>query len=388
MIKSLRYWCVALLLAFSFHCCFATVSHAQSILDIFEKPMPKMEGEDYDTFVKNSKFEEEYPVGSRDLSYEVRLPQDWEKAEGVSMSSLVVDDNILSTINKYWGPVSTGTRHYMTVQVVGLKVQMTAKDWFVRYILDNQYTVQGVDVIDDRDAEALYIFVQDNVSYVTRSRVIISGKKVIFVQHYLPIEEWHDNKVAQAHMLKSFQLKYPSEEVVEELLAAQMLDIAEFKYPETWELKPGAMRSVDRVKSQLLNVDKSPTGQRILDGQIDLQLVSVFATEGIEEELDNIQDDLVKRGLFIQEEMDDHTQYMFDGTDLVGTTYVYQLADKNMSIKAYEYWITIMAYGDYFYFMTLTTPSRETDFFKWSRNVQTYQTVSRYFKNIETSALE
>ena len=59
-----------------------------------------------------------------------------------------------------------------------------------------------------------------------------------------------------------------------------------------------------------------------------------------------------------------------------------------MSIKAYEYWITIMAYGDYFYFMTLTTPSRETDFFKWSRNVQTYQTVSRYFKNIETSALE
>ena len=189
-------------------------------------------------------------------------------------------------------------------------------------------------------------------------------------------------------MLKSFQLKYPSEEVVEELLAAQMLDIAEFKYPETWELKPGAMRSVDRVKSQLLNVDKSPTGQRILDGQIDLQLVSVFATEGIEEELDNIQDDLVKRGLFIQEEMDDHTQYMFDGTDLVGTTYVYQLADKNMSIKAYEYWITIMAYGDYFYFMTLTTPSRETDFFKWSRNVQTYQTVSRYFKNIETSALE
>jgi hypothetical protein len=370
-------------LSFVFILSFASTVSAQAILKIFDKEMPQFDALSEEEFLAATNAESETPVGARGLAFDVRIPKDWMKADDVSLGSLIISDKILSNLARYFGPVTTGTRHQMLVQVVGVDHQMTAKQWFVRYILENGYTVEGVTVYDDRRAEGLYIFVEDNISYVVRSVVQINGKNVVFVQHFLPIEEWHDNKVMQAQVLTSFALQRSSDEDIEEMKGFTFLDIATFQYPESWRLKANNIRSVDRMKAEILNLREKTVGLdsvQSLSGRIGFNLISIFATDGIDEEIEKFKLGLAEKDLYVQEDMGDYTDFVFNDPEFVAETYVFKIVDKHRGLQEYEYWITVMGHGDYYYFVTMLTPARENDFLKWSRNTQAYKIVAKKFK--------
>ena len=376
-------------LSFVFVLSFAGLAHSQAILKIFDVEMPEIELLPNDEFVAQTYRQTETPVGAKELAFDLRIPKDWTKADDVSLGSLVISDNIRSNLAKYFGPVTTGTRHHMLVQVVGVNHQMTAKQWFVRYILENGYTVEGVTVHDERRAEGLYIFVEDNISYVARSIVQLNGKNVIFVQHFLPIEEWHDNKVMQAQMLNSFKLKRASKTNIEEMKDYTFLDIAKFEYPESWRLKANNIRSVDRMKAEILNLTEKKVGEervQSLSGRIGLHLISIFATKGIDEEIEEFQLGLSDKELYVQEDMGNYTDFVFEDPEFIAESYVYRVVDKHRGLQDYEYWITVMGHGDYYYFVTMLTPARENDFLKWSRNTQAYKVVAKSFKPVDKAA--
>jgi hypothetical protein len=376
-------------LSFAFVLSFSGAVYSQAILKIFDVEMPEIELLSDDEFVSKTYRQTETPVGAKELAFDVRIPKDWTKADDVSLGSLVISDKILSNLARYFGPVTTGTRHQMLVQVVGVTHQMTAKQWFVRYILENGYTVEGVTVHDERRAEGLYIFVEDNVSYVVRSVVQLNGKNVIFIQHFLPIEEWHDNKVMQAQMLESFKLKRPNNSPIEEMKDYTFLDIAKFEYPESWRLKANNIRSVDRMKAEILNLAEKNVGAdniQSLSGRIGFHLVSIFATKGIDEEIEEFQLGLSDKELYVQEEMGDYTDFVFEDPNFIAESYVYRVVDKHRGIQDYEYWLTVMGHGDYYYFVTMLTPARENDFLKWSRNTQAYKVVAKNFKPVDKVA--
>ncbi len=363
--------------------CGSGAVQAQQILDIFKKDMPKIELLPEEEFVEKTVSQHEMPVGARALSFSIRIPKDWTAADDVSLGSLVISDKIVSNMAKYFGPVSTGVRHRMSVDVIGVTYQMTAKHWFIQYILDNGYSVQGVTVHDDHRVEGLYIFVEDNVSYVVRSVVQLSGKNIVFVQHFLPLEEWHANKVMQAQVLKSFALDTLSTETIEKMKTYNFLDIAEFQYPESWKLKVKAIRSVDRMDAEILNRHEQQYGARsvdLLSGRISFELISIFATQGVDNEIERFKAELTERGLFVQDFMGDYTDFVFEDPDVMAETHVFEMIDKNQGAQEYEFWVTVMAFGDYYYYISLLTPTRESDFLKWSRNTQAYKMTANLFR--------
>ena len=55
---------------------------------------------------------------------------------------------------------------------------------------------------------------------------------------------------------------------------------------------------------------------------------------------------------------------------------IYEATDTGNDILQYELWFLLMESGDYYYFLSLLTPSRDEDYFLWSRNTQTFRVIA------------
>ena len=114
---------------------------SDELLKVFDKPLPEWELPTKEEFAAQTSLYQEVPVGAREFSYDIRLPKNWSQADDVSLGSLVISQKIFSTLAKYYGPQTLGTRHSMTVQAIGVPYQMTAKHWLVKYLLDKKYNL-------------------------------------------------------------------------------------------------------------------------------------------------------------------------------------------------------------------------------------------------------
>ncbi|MBX2834385.1 MAG: hypothetical protein KTR28_05385 [Micavibrio sp.] len=355
---------------------------AQGILDIFKKEMPKVDDMPEDEFGKKSLVQEEYPVGARDLAFEINIPKDWGRSDNVSLGSFILNKNVLSTIAKFNGPIVDGLQQYLQVQGIGITKQTTAKGWFYKYLLDNNYSVNGFIEHNDRDAEALYVFVNQGIGYVARARAIINGQSIIFMQHVMPMTDWQEHKVMQKEVVNSFNLKFPNDTNIVDLEIFDFLEVASFSYPATWSVNPKKIDSIERMNAEINNIEYTSYEERKrenLVGTIDAYVISVFTLEDLDTEIASLRNSLTKKGLFVQEEIEGQNGFVFDEEDALSEMHVYEMVDKEGNIQSYEYWIHIMAEGDYFKIVTLLTPSRERAYFKWSENTEVLKLVSKSF---------
>ncbi len=362
--------------------CVSMSVQAQGILDIFKKEMPKVDDMPEDEFGKKSLVQEEYPVGARDLAFEINIPKDWGRSDNVSLGSFILNKNVLSTIAKFNGPIVDGLQQYLQVQGIGITKQTTAKGWFYKYLLDNNYSVNGFIEHNDRDAEALYVFVNQGIGYVARARAIINGQSIIFMQHVMPMTDWQEHKVMQKEVVNSFNLKFPNDTNIVDLEIFDFLEVASFSYPATWSVNPKKIDSIERMNAEINNIEYTSYEERKrenLVGTIDAYVISVFTLEDLDTEIASLRNSLTKKGLFVQEEIEGQNGFVFDEEDALSEMHVYEMVDKEGNIQSYEYWIHIMAEGDYFKIVTLLTPSRERAYFKWSENTEVLKLVSKSF---------
>jgi hypothetical protein len=364
---------------------FVSGVHAQEVLDIFKKPMPMYDVPEGDELEKATRYFEEYPVGAKDLSFRLRLPKEWSMADDVSVGSFVIGDSLLTNLAEYISPVDdAGNFHKLKVQAIKVKYQMTAKHWLIQYILDNNYSVQGMEVIDDKHAEALLVYVNKGASYVARVAVHINGSYAILLSHTSPLEFWKNERVMQQVALDSFELIFPSGKTIEKMDLYSFLDLAEFSYPESWIIDTKPIRSADRMNVNVLNISYKKYGEEdisSIEGRIGVYLVSYYSVEDLDKELKDLQNILVRSGLYVQEELGNHNDFIFEDREgAMAQTFVYEVEGKDASVRGYEYWVTIMAHGDNFFITTLLTPTRDDAFFMWSRNTQAYSAISKSFK--------
>ena len=249
-------------------------------------------------------------------------------------------------------------------------------------LLANGYNIRGLEATTPYQADALYVYIKDSISYVAHSRAIVNGTKVLFAQYHVPVDRYHEEKVDMTHVIKSFAIKKRIEETVEDMEKYQFLDIAEFQYPVSWKLRSLPIRSIDRMKVELFNIRSIETGwygksDTRLDGQIDVNLVSIFASETLEEEFDLFKGEVENKGLTMGEVLEERDDFLFtDDFDFVDTK-VYSVTGQEGNMVEHELWVTIMLAGEYYYFVTLFTPSRDHDYFLWARNVESYKLVTR-----------
>lgn len=351
----------------------------QRLTEQFNKPMPKVDIIPKEEFDKTSNFlEEKFPEDPA-LNFDINIPKNYTDISKGGLGNINVSNKVLGELRKYYGPPSLSERSRLVVEAVGLDFTMTAEQWFIQYLIENGYNLQGLEVYDRNRAEALYVMIDKGVSYAVRSVARINGKRVIFVQHFVPIDRWHDEKVVQASILHSFHITHPVNDFVEEMEEYQFLDLAKFRYPVSWELRALPVRSIDRMRVELNNVaeleDDYGKIKSRLDGQIDVELVSIYASETLEEEIDRFRAELSERGMILGEVIENRDDFLLgDRFDFVDTQ-VFRVTNENSNLQEHELWLTIMSSGEYYYFVTLFTPSRDKDFFKWARNAEAYKLI-------------
>ena len=260
---------------------------------------------------------------------------------------------------------------------------MTAKQWLIQYLIANGYSTQGFKSWSSNRAEAVYVFAEGDISYVARSLAQINGGKVIFIQHLIPVDFWHDQKSFGQTMLYSFKPIHAIKEFVEEMEEHYFLDLATMTYPESWQLKMPEIRNIEHIKANLLNISEIEDGYKIvkrLEGKISVDMISFYAAESLDNQIEEYKRELVETGLVVGAEIEYSGYFDFDENIEYAETKVFEASDSNNAVIDYEFWMTTMAAGDYYFFVTLLTPARDEDFFKWSRNTQTYKVVSENIK--------
>jgi hypothetical protein len=246
----------------------------------------------------------------------------------------------------------------------------------------------GLQAFEDLD---VYVKVEQDVTYVIRARAEINGRRVVMAQYFLPADHWDTEKQQQAQVLSTFELTHPIEENVEAMTKYHFLDIAEFQYPESWQFRTAPLKNAERLTFQLFNVESEKTVDwkhyKTLNGRIEIHIVSTDVSEGLDAELDNLKDQLSKLKLAAGQEVEVRNDIKFGKGIDPSPTHVYDVKDTEGGLLQYEYWVTALEAGGYYYFFTLVTPSRDEDFFIWSRNWQTYRVIIESLKTLDESLI-
>lgn len=351
---------------------------AQKILQDFKKPMPEMTLLPEAEFAAKTTLYEEVPMGEKSFAYKLRLPKDWKSIGDMGVSTGTSSNNVLGEIAKFFGPPRIdGARSFFSMQAINIDYQLTAEQWMLQYLLTSGYNIQGMESKADARAEALYVLIDRDISYIVRAAAVITGKKIILAQYYLPIEYWEEEKVQQSQAVSSFSLVTPNKEYIETIVKYHFLDLAEISYPESWELRAPPLRSLDSMSVELLNVaGEQSLGNVSLDGKIDIKLVSLFSSESLISEKKVLMQEFEASGLVLGEELEKRTDFKFVEDFKAPVIEVYYATDSKNNLMAYELWVATMQAGDYYYLLTLLTPARDEDYFIWSRNTQTFKLVS------------
>ncbi len=373
-----------------------SVSFAQGFED-FKKPLPDIEFIPEDEFNASSLL---YKGGQSDLAFEIRLPKDWTTQSGYSSTLGGGEGNALfGELARYYGPTQLMIpRSYLTIEVVSLNYQLTAEQWFLQFILENGFAIQGMNVYNDREIEALFVSLIGNDSFAVRSKVFLSGRNIVMARYYMPVENWEVEKKSQASIIRSFKMENLSEENVEKMLVYQFLDVAEMKFPASWTLHSPRATSVEKMSVSLLNIagdeDQASvktsasteySDRHVLEGKIDVNILSAFAADSLESELNSFKENLNDQGLILKNHLEADSGYIYNPDFSFAKVDVFEASDTSQSNMNYELWLGMLAANDYYFFVTLLTPSRDQDYFVWSRNTQTYKLILNMIEPTDSS---
>ncbi|MEM6811018.1 MAG: hypothetical protein AAF549_00970 [Pseudomonadota bacterium] len=350
-------------------------SHAMIGIDLEKlKPLTQIDYMPRSDFEDQTKVVEDIPYDDRFLSFQVRLPADFKMSEGDIKLDIdrQLGKRVLGVVTKYISAPRNYIRSLFTIEALELTYEISARNWFINYVVSNGLTLEQVGDGDDNGVEAIYIEIKGDQTYIVRVRAIKNGPRMIIARYYLPQEFYDEQRVMQAQVIRSFKLNNKEDVGIEELEVYGFLDQSYFKYPQSWNIKVPYIRSINRMQAVIYN----DLRQNRLDGQIAIYLTnkSVETTREAEIEyyrdLSQVEDYVL--GNFIEEiELKYHPDINY------GITEVYAYNSQQSNLLEYELWFTFLEGKDYFYVLTLLTPSREDDFYIWSRNSEAFKIVAQ-----------
>lgn len=315
----------------------------------------------------------EEPNGDKFLNYTMRIPANWTQED---LGSGDTGKSILGDIAHYYGPAALDARSHMVIQSTELGYDVTARNWMLNYVLSHGYTLQGMRTISDKRVEAMFIYLDHDISYVVRSVTEINGSRMVLVLYYVPETRWNDEKALQALATKTFTFTQPEKARVESVRNYAFLDLLRFDYPSSWRLQAPNILSTEAMSAKIINSTDNAT----LNGQIDVNIISTELDTTLPEEIKKIQKAMDDRGLVIGKLIEQPKDYKPQSQVYYSRIEMYQANDKNKELVDYEYWIGVLIENRYYYIVTMLTPSRTSDFFVWARNSEAFRTVVESIK--------
>lgn len=416
---------VVLLAVFAFGTLTAQTAYSQLVdLDKLKK-VPRTNTMTQQQFEEQSILFTEVPKGDKSLEYSIRLPKGWQKggsgavlvldtssqkktepsskydishlrdtkieeekkkqkddrekaakaaeeASSTQEQSEEGDSNFLGPVAKYAGPASN-LDSFSSFDILSMQMtqDLTVRNWFLNYLLTKKYTILGLEVIDPQRVEAFFVYLDKGTTFYVRSVAIANGSRMILASYQVPEVYWEKEKELQQRSIDSFHFFQAQSSNFGVKKTFGFMDIAKFKYPSTWKLIAPNVFSMDAMKAKLMYSADAIS----LDGEIDINLVSTELDTTLIKEVESVRKTLESRNIKIGELLETKTGYNFGKAITFHRVEVYNIKKEGNTALGYEYWLAVMVENRYYYIVTMITPDRDHDFYKWSHNSETFGEV-------------
>lgn len=340
-------------------------------------------------YLDTTKLIEEAPLKNTSLAYSVRLPKDWRKLEVQAdvQGENVISKGILGNIVEYLGPPTLDLRSSFRIRANDLSYDINAKDWFLGYVLDNNYTLRGIDIVSEKRIEAEYIMLGDNgVQFGVRAVAEISGPRIILAEYVVPLDSWEKEQNMLKWVMSNFRLTNPDPSPIEVMRRYAFVDIAQFDFPSSWVLNPSAITSIERMDASLINLRGSEAARAsgterqvnaniLMDGRIDISIVTKRKDVTLLKELGVIKARMADRKLILGDLIEPIKGWPHHQGITSMNIEAYKVNDTSKKLADYEQWVGVLETPGRYYFVTLLTVGRQDDYMIWARNVKAYHTV-------------
>ncbi len=331
---------------------------------------------DADVKSKMKRVKEVKPYNKEDLSFELLLPKDWSgNTQPPPVSSNIdqkLSNTVLSILGKFVSPPKNLVRSHITIEALELPSEISAQDWVVNYILTSGFSLTAMGEKSNKEVEFVYVQVERDQAYNVRGRAVINGPTLTIVRYYLPQENQKEDELLQSQVLESFTMLKPSKEGIEKREQYGFLDQSYFNYPASWDLKDKNILSIERMSALLSQQSRRETEDDVLflDGHIKVSVISKLLKTTQEQEIEKFRDELSIPEYSLGK-MIEKVEYQYNSDIRSGKAQVYELMPTDpVKMSPYEYLVAVMEGDEYYYFVSMISPSRDQDFFTWAQNMQ------------------
>jgi hypothetical protein len=329
------------------------------------------------------------PNGMDALAFRMRLPTDWKEVGGVDGfddgGELELSSSLLSTVVHYRGPGSLEGRSFFKLKARKLKHIITARKWFMHFILNEGYSLEAIHEISSRKVAVRYTTFKSrtNTSYTVLAIAAINGDQLALAEYYVPTERM--NKKRRDHQtlsMRAFELTNKVDTPVEPIETYQFVDIASLDYPASWLIKTSRVRNLDKMNVALYNTEKDKlerwqdyVSRDNFKGRIRVKMIARKKAESIQAEIKEIKKEFQKRDLGTDKLIREIEGINYDSDFDLARTQAYTVSDKSGTYLDFQLWVSVMRSPRYYVFATLFTPDRENAYYNWAVNSEAFKFV-------------
>ena len=362
--------------------CFQGLSSAQGIDPNKIKQIPTFTTLTQEQFEAQSDLHTATPSDDKYLAYSIRLPKGWQKASGeklydkTSGSQDHLTHHILGRIAKYYAPQTMAISSYIDIEAMSLDFNISARNWFLNYILTNGFSLLGMKEVAPNRLVGLYDRVVNSQSYVVRTMAQINGPRIVLISYSMPEENWEDEKALQEKVIDSFAFLNPEKASAESSRTYVYLDLLRFDYPQSWQLLNPTINATEGMNVRLIDSKDKES----LDGQIEIRVESTDSDKTLAQQVQDLRNNLRTEGLEIGGLIESPSDYKFHKQVYFNKVEVYDAHGRENEFGAQELWLAIMIEDRYYYIVSMVTPGRNHDFLRWAKNIESFRTIVESFR--------
>ncbi len=333
-------------------------------------------------FEAESTLIEEVPLQNKDMAFHVRLPKGWIKLNSDEEKTAVGSD-LFRQIAAHTSPPRIEHRSIFRVKSIDLTTLISVDDWFIGYMLQMGFSVEGMTSVTPKKLIAQYTLFEDGEPYVTRAVVTITGAKIILAEYLVHQEVYETEKDQQVLAMSGFDLVSPNTASPIVMKTFSFVDIAKFDYPSNWFIYTPGISQINRMEASVLNTITAPSsgqgpGQEAqiqMAGRVDVSVISKDLKTTVSDEIKTLNDELKAKNYKLGKYIETAKSIELNSNIKSGRIDIYEMDSEVQKLVGYEYWVAVLQTDSRYYLVRLITIGRDENFSLWAQNVAVYRTL-------------
>jgi hypothetical protein len=320
------------------------------------------------------------PFKDEDLSYKIRLPKGWQNLDKDIIEGQT-GVGILRLVSQFTSPPRIEHRSIFRVSVIDMDSLITVDDWFISYMLEMGFSIEGINIKSPYLTQAQYTVFEDDEPYIVRATITTTSAKIILAEYLVHQEMYELEKSEQIWAMTGFELSNPDTVARIPMKTFNFVDIAKFDYPANWLIQAPEITDISRMEATVINTKNlrsgiTASGDELL-GRIDISIISKDQGLSLTDEINILKENLKARkyklGKFIETVEEKGINPLISSSRIDA----YEVEGVSKRLAGYEYWVGVLQTKTRFYMIRLTTVSRGENFKSWAENVETYRVLLR-----------